>query len=117
MDGFFYTDFWGGQEGLLVQRVCRLRAKNESLHGYLLEAIREPIKYYEKTISGATVAHLGAKHLKEIEVIMPSVEFIDQLEIFSRIKNQKVALLSQLQILKEARDILLPRLMNRTIEV
>lgn len=117
MDGFFYTDIWGGQRGYLVQRVCRIRPNDERLTGYLLEAIREPIKYFEKTISGATVAHLGAKHLKEIEIIKPPEKLIPELEVFNHIVEQKVNLLLQNQKLKEARDILLPRLMNQTIEI
>jgi type I restriction enzyme S subunit len=117
MDGFFYTDVWGGQRGYLVQRVCRIRPNDERLNGYLLEAIRGPIKYYEKTISGATVAHLGAKHLKEIEIIKPPEKFVAELEVLNHMVEQRVNLLLQNQKLKEARDILLPRLMNQTIEV
>lgn len=117
MDGFFYTDVWGGQRGYLVQRVCRIRPNDERLNGYLLEAIRGPIKYFEKTISGATVAHLGAKHLKEIEIIKPPEKFVPKLEVLNHMVEQRVNLLLQNQKLKEARDILLPRLMNQTIEV
>lgn len=118
MDGFFYLEIWGGQKGYLVQRVCRLRSVQKELQGFLFEALREPIKYYEKTISGATVAHLGAKHLKEIFITVPKgVLIIEQLGVFNKIANQKITLLNQNQKLKEARDILLPRLMNRTIEV
>lgn len=117
MDGFFYTDVWGGQRGYLVQRVCRIRPNDERLNGYLLEAIKGPINYFERTISGATVAHLGAKHLKEIEIIKPPEKFIPELEVLNNILMQKVNLLGQNQKLKDARDILLPRLMDQTIQV
>ena len=118
MDGFFYLEIWGGQKGYLVQRVCRLRSFQKELQGFLIEALKEPIKYYEKTISGATVAHLGAKHLKEIFISVPKDDCtIKKLEVFNKIANYKITLLNQNQKLKEARDILLPRLMNRTIEV
>lgn len=117
MDGFFYLDIWAGRESVLVQRVCRLRANNPALQGYLLEAIRGPIKYFEQTISGATVAHLGAKHLKTVEIIIPTQKMIDELHTFKTYIGLKLNLLKQNQKLKEARDILLPRLMNQTIEV
>lgn len=118
MDGFFYLDIWRGQKGYLVQRVCRLRAKNESLQGFLLESLRQPISYYEKTISGATVAHLGAKHLKEIFINVPKDnQLLEDMKIFNRLNSKKINLSNQNQKLKEARDIMLPRLMNRTIEV
>jgi len=118
MDGFFHLDIWGGQENaLLVQRVCRIRAIKKELQGYLLQALREPIKYFERTISGATVAHLGTKHLKEIFITVPNDSLLENLSIFEGIKSQIILLNKQNRKLKEARDILLPRLMNQTIKV
>ena len=118
MDGFFYLDVWGGQRGLLVQRVCRLRSNSPGLQGFLLEALREPISFYEKTISGATVAHLGKKHLKEIYISVPQSESLKmEMKIFNRMNQKKINLLNMNRSLKEARDLLLPRLMNRSIEV
>ena len=118
MDGIFHMGIWSGQEkALLVQRVCRLRANNKNLQGYLLESLRAPIKYYEQTISGATVAHLGAKHLKEIFISIPDEKLLNKLSLFNTFDSQIITLNKQNQKLKAARDILLPRLMNRTIEV
>lgn len=117
MDGAFYNDVWGGEEGYLVQRVCRLRANDPKYHGYLWQAIKEPINYYEKTITGATVAHLGAKHLKEIYILKTSREFELNLEVFNNLYKKKVNLLQQNQKLKEARDILIPKLIMGEIEV
>ncbi|AUN18022.1 hypothetical protein B2H91_05490 [Clostridium botulinum] len=117
MDGAFYNDVWGGEEGYLVQRVCRLRANDPKYHGYLWQAIKEPINYYEKTIIGATVAHLGAKHLKEIYILKTSREFELNLEVFNNLYKKKVNLLQQNQKLKEARDILIPKLIMGEIEV
>ena len=102
---------------MLVQRVCRLRANNVNLQGYLYESLKAPIKYYEQTISGATVAHLGAKHLKEIFILVPNDELLNRLSIFNTFNSEIITLNKQNQKLKSARDILLPRLMNRTIEV
>lgn len=117
MDGIFYNNVWGGEEGYLVQRVCRLKSINSKYQGYLWQAIKEPINYYEKTITGATVAHLGAKHLKEIFIWKPDKEFEINLEIFNKLCNKKVNLLQQNQKLKEARDILIPKLTMGEIEV
>jgi type I restriction enzyme S subunit len=118
MDGIFHMGIWSGQKkALLVQRVCRLRANNKSLQGYLFESLKAPIKYYEQTISGATVAHLGAKHLKEIFILIPDDELLNRLSIFNTFNSETITLNIQNQKLKAARDILLPRLMNRTIEV
>lgn len=117
MDGFFYTDIWAGQRGYLVQRVCRVRANDMTFQGFLLESLKAPIKYFEQTITGATVAHLGTKHLKQIDILVPDENLKSELTIFKQLHQQRVKLFNQITLLKEARDILLPRLMNRTIEV
>lgn len=117
MDGNFYNDVWAGEEGYLVQRVCRLRAKDEKYQGLLWQAIKIPINYYEKTITGATVAHLGAKHLKEIEILVPSRECKINIDIFNSLYKQKVKLSQENMKLKEARDILISKLIMGEIEV
>lgn len=117
MDGEFHMNEWLGQRGYLVQRVCRLRAKNELYQSYLWQALKEPIHYYETTISGATVAHLGKKHLEEIFIASPKDSMKNELEEMNVMRKFKIVLAEQNTKLREARDILLPKLMNGQIEV
>ncbi|MBK8683917.1 MAG: restriction endonuclease subunit S [Bacteroidetes bacterium] len=117
MDGEFHMNEWLGQRGYLVQRVCRLRAKNELCQSYLWQALKEPIHYYETTISGATVAHLGKKHLEEIFIAQPKDSMKNELEELNNMRKLKIVLAEQNAKLREARDILLPKLMNGQIEV
>jgi type I restriction enzyme, S subunit len=117
MDGEFHMNEWLGQRGYLVQRVCRLRAKSELYQSYLWQALKEPIHYYETTISGATVAHLGKKHLEEIFLFMPKATMAKELEEMNKMRKLKIVLADQNNKLREARDILLPRLMSGQIEV
>ncbi len=117
MDGEFHMNEWLGQRGYLVQRVCRLRAKNELNHSYLWQALKEPIHYYETTISGATVAHLGKKHLEEIFIAQPKDSMKNELEELNTMRKLKIVFAEQNTKLREARDILLPKLMNGQIEV
>lgn len=117
MDGEFHMNEWLGQRGYLVQRVCRLRAKNELYQSYLWQALKEPIHYYETTISGATVAHLGKKHLEEIFIASPKDSMKNELEEMNIMRKLKIVLAEQNTKLRETRDILLPKLMNGQIEV
>lgn len=117
MDGEFHMNEWLGQRGYLVQRVCRLRAKDELYQSYLWQALKEPIHYYETTISGATVAHLGKKHLEEIFITEPKESMKNELEELNTMRKLKIVLVAQNAKLREARDILLPKLMNGQIEV
>ncbi len=117
MDGEFHMNEWLGQRGYLVQRVCRLRSKNCLHQSYLWQALKKPIHYYETTISGATVAHLGKKHLEEIFILTPKESMRDVLEEMNLMRKLKINLAEQNAKLREARDILLPRLMSGQIAI
>lgn len=114
MDGEFHINSWNGDCSYLVQRACCFRPRNPEMNGWLLWAIYEPIKFFEKTVVGATVAHLGKKHIDSIELLTGP----DELYVpFKNIFNKRQYLLNQNRFLTEARDRLLPKLMNGEIEI
>ena len=115
MDGIFHINTWSGWNAYLVQRACSFRPKDKLLKGFILQAIYEPIKYFEKTLVGATVAHLGKKHIDSIELLIPTGN--DLFIPFSEMFDERQNLLAQIRHLSEARDRLLPKLMNGEIEV
>ena len=115
MDGIFHINSWSGGDAYLVQRACSFRPKEECMKGFIFQAIQEPIKFFEKTLVGATVAHLGKKHIDSIELCVPnSMELFGS---FSKQYEQRQKLLSQIRLLTEARDRLLPKLMSGEIKV
>ena len=115
MDGIFHINSWSGGDAYLVQRACSFRPKEENMKGFIFQAIQEPIKFFEKTLVGATVAHLGKKHIDSIELCVPnSMELFGP---FSKQYEQRQKLLSQIRLLTEARDRLLPKLMSGEFEV
>lgn len=114
MDGEFHINSWSGDNAYLVQRTCCFRPRKTEMNGWLLWAIYEPIKFYEKTVVGATVSHLGKKHIDAIELLTGP----DELYIpFQILFEQRQNLLNQNNLLSEARDRLLPKLMSGEIEV
>ena len=110
MDGIFHINSWSGGDAYLVQRACSFRPKEECMKGFIFQAIQEPIKFFEKTLVGATVAHLGKKHIDSIELCIP--KNFELYKPFSKFYNQRQGLLSQIRLLTEARDRLLPKLMS-----
>lgn len=114
MDGEFHINSWCGSDSYLVQRSCRIKPKNPNMNGYLMQAIYEPIKFFENTVVGATVAHLGKKHLDTITILTAPDDFYKP---FQNYFDKRQLLLNQNQLLAEARDRLLPKLMNGEIEV
>lgn len=114
MDGEFYINSWSGPDAYLVQRTCSFRPNNPNIKGFLLQAIHEPIKYFEKTVTGATVAHLGKKHIDTITILTGP----DELYVpFKHLFERRQLLLNQNRLLAETRDRLLPKLMSGELEV
>lgn len=118
MDGDFHMNFWVGGKAWINQRVVRISPSNNLTTGFLRYALEQPIQFFNSTIVGTTVAHLGAKHLNTINVIVPPQHLLIQInEILEVIRKQIVVLGKQCQVLAQARDLLLPRLMNGEIAV
>lgn len=115
MDGIFHMNHWVGPKAYLVQRVCKVRPKDDKFLAYIGLALRDPIKIFETTIQGATVAHLGAKHLKQIEINVP-VGLDEELGILNDLLWQQIHLREMNMQLAQARDLLLPKLMSGQID-
>ncbi len=114
MDGEFHINSWYGDTAYLVQRTCKFSPKNSSMKGWLLQAIYEPIKFFEKTVVGATVAHLGKKHIDTISLLVSPDELYKPFQMYY---EKRQILLNQNRKLAEARDRLLPKLMSGELEV
>ena len=114
MDGEFHINPWSGETSYLVQRSCCFKPHNPKMKGWLLRAIHDPIKFFEKTVVGATVAHLGKKHIDTIELLVGPEKLY---EPFQNLFSKRQTLLNQNRKLAESRDRLLPKLMNNEIEV
>lgn len=115
MDGIFHINTWSGSDAYLVQRTCLFRPKNEILKGFIFQAIKGPIKVFEQTLVGATVAHLGKKHIDSIELIMPK-----DFHLYRPLNDlffYRQKLLNQVRFLVEARDRMLYKLMSGEIKV
>ena len=118
MDGYFDMNHWTGGDAYLVQRTCRIKAKEILYNGWLSLALYAPIKHLEKSLSGATLAHLGKLHLDEILLTLPPKNITDAaLILINTTIQRKVSLGIEIQKLAKQRDTLLPLLMNGQVEV
>ena len=74
MDGEFNLGRWNDRDGLLNQRVLKLKGKNEScIDGYLFHYMGPIFKKIEKETPGGSVKHLSAKIIKDILIPIPSL--------------------------------------------
>ena len=118
MDGDFHMNFWTGGKTWINQRVVRIKGTGGVSDAFLRYACEKPVQDFNATIVGTTVAHLGAKHLKIIEILIPPKGILyDAQDFFDSTQSQIVALSNQIRLAKNASDILLPRLMNGELAV
>lgn len=117
MDGEFHMNHWIAEDAYLVQRTCRIAPKQERLRAYVAHALKAPISHYQKTIVGATVGHLGAKHLNAIKLLIPPETLNPSLELLNQHLDQRLALSKQNLRLAKSRDALLPRLISGKLRV
>jgi type I restriction enzyme S subunit len=118
MDGDFHINFWTGGRAWLNQRVTRIRSKGPLSLGFLRYAIERPIRVFNETITGSTVSHLGARHLKTIKIAVPPTGLVETAnDTLDKIRLQIVALRRQSTKAEHARNLLLPRLMDGRLSV
>jgi type I restriction enzyme S subunit len=118
MDGDFHLRQWTGGEAWLNQRVARLRPLGNLSDRHLLLSIEEPIKEWNAAITGTTVAHLGKRHLQQIQIVIPSPDVLAVAsEIFDDAAKGECALVQTGRRLAAIRDLLLPKLVTGQIDV
>lgn len=117
MDGEFHMNHWVAEDAYLVQRTCRVVPKQERLRAYLAHSLKAPISHYQQTIVGATVGHLGAKHLNAIKLLVPPDSLNPQLQLLNQLLEQRLVLSKQNLRLAKSRDALLPRLISGKLRV
>ena len=98
-----------------------IHSYNEKVSGlYLIQYFQSPI--FKGVLNSITIGSsqkaLTISAVKKIKLTVPNIETLDKFDsIIEPIMKQIEVLAKTMTQLKAARDILLPRLMNRTIEV
>ena len=118
MDGDFHMCKWAGDEAYLNQRVVRFRPKHTLPAYCLFLALEKPIRYFDLTIVGTTVAHLSDENLKSIQLVIPpphALRFVQ--DIFNALFNLEINLRIKNTNLRHTRDLLLPKLISGEVDV
>lgn len=109
---------WSGEEGWLNQHLFKVTPINEIPREFLLQSIANTIQEFLNLTTGSTMKHIQRNKLDQVYVNVPTRDILKQyIGIAETIREQILNLSSQLRLLTEARDRLLPKLMSGEIEV
>jgi type I restriction enzyme S subunit len=118
MDGEFHMCIWSSGHAYQNQRVAKFESNGEISNYHLYLALEQPIRNWNKSIVGTTVAHLGDMHIKMIQILWPQSSLLanarNKLEPMS---EQIIGLKSQNINLRRTRDLLVPRLLSGQLDV
>lgn len=118
MDGEFHMCIWWNGPAQQNQRVARFEPASAwaPLHFFL--ALEPPIQSLNKAIVGTTVAHLGDMHIKRVMILAPDERVLSLARnAFLPLGQQISGLRRTVRVLRETRDILLPRLLSGQLAI
>ena len=119
MDAEFVPYVWLGEKGVLNQRCCKFKAKNDAISNYyVLFLVKPELEYVQSYKTGTTVSHLGKSDIDRFKFVTPTM---DAVFAFSKIVNpiikEVVNNAKENRRLAEIRDTLLPKLMSGELKV
>lgn len=109
---------WRGVEGWLNQHLFKVIPKKDIPMVFLHQSLLFVLKEFNNLTTGSTMKHIKRKELDFVTVPVPNTRYISDFDkIISPIQQQILNLSNQIQLFKQSRDILLPRLMSGNINV
>lgn len=109
---------WDSETGLLNQHLFKVTPTAGITREFVLQSILKTLDEFRNLTTGSTMKHIQRGKLKEVSVIVPSDEMMNQYSEKSEPIRERIMILrKQNDLLIEARDRLLPKLMSGEIEV
>ena len=109
---------WSGEEGWLNQHLFKVTPSKGIEREFLLQSISNTIEEFQNLTTGSTMKHIQRNKLDQVFVNVPNDEIMKRYSsIAEKERTEILHLSSQLRLLTEARDRLLPKLMSGEITV
>lgn len=119
MDAEFIPYVWLGEKGVLNQRCCKFRGKNEAISNYyILFLIKPELEYVQSYKTGTTVSHLGKSDIDRFRFVTPPLDVVKSFsDLVDGMLKELVNRANESRRLAELRDTLLPKLMSGELKV
>ena len=109
---------WDSETGLLNQHLFKVTPSEGITREFVLQSILKTLDEFSNLTTGSTMKHIQRGKLKEVSVKVPSDEMMNLYSEKSEPIRERIMILhKQNDLLIEARDRLLPKLMSGEIEV
>ncbi|MDD5961076.1 MAG: restriction endonuclease subunit S [Bacteroidales bacterium] len=109
---------WSGEEGWLNQHLFKVTPAKGIGRESLLQSISNTIEVFKNLTTGSTMKHIQRNKLDQVFINVPDEEIMTSYNYLAeRMRNQILHFSSQIRLLTEARDRLLPKLMSGEIEI
>ena len=108
---------WAHGPALLNQHLFDVRP-HEISHLFVFHALNGRMDEFQARAQGTTMKHIKRSALREVRLALPPVELRDEFESMARpMLDLQLNLSAHTQALREARDLLLPRLVSGELDV
>ena len=108
---------WSGEEGWLNQHLFKVTPSKGIEREFLLQSISNTIEEFQNLTTGSTMKHIQRNKLDQVFVNVPNDEIMKRYSSIAEKKRTEILhLSSQIRLLSEARDRLLPKLMGGEIK-
>lgn len=108
---------WDSEDGLLNQHLFKVTPNDGICREYVLQSILKTLDEFRNLTTGSTMKHIQRSKLKEVFVNLPTRELMDKFAFLAEVYREKILRLQkQTNALAEARDRLLPKLMNGELD-
>ena len=109
---------WSGEDGWLNQHLFKVTPAKGINREFLLQSISNTIVEFQNLTTGSTMKHIQRNKLDQVFVNVPNAEIMKRYtDISEKTRSNILSLQSQIRLLTEARDRLLPQLMSGEITV
>ena len=109
---------WSGEEGWLNQHLFKVTPAKGIGREFLLQSISNTIEEFQNLTTGSTMKHIQRNKLDQVFVNVPNDEIMKRYSSIAEKERAEILhLSSQIRLLTEARDRLLPKLMSGDIEI
>ena len=109
---------WSGEEGWLNQHLFKVTPAKGIGREFLLQSISNTIEEFQNLTTGSTMKHIQRNKLDQVFVNVPNDEIMKRYSSIAEKERAEILhLSSQIRLLTEARDRLLPKLMSGELKV